>query len=116
MLDPKTLIYTRGEFSESIWKFDSSTFEEFILTDAELDDLHDTMIAYYQWLLITDEKSIKEFRHKLVDLIWEFAYDEMESNDDWISFAKCTEEDLIWNVRSCFAYVCERSQELYVYD
>jgi len=116
MLGPKTLIYTRGEFSESIWKFDSSTFEEFILTDAELDDLHDTMIAYYQWLLITDEKSIKEFRHKLVDLIWEFAYDEMESNDDWISFAKCTEEDLIWNVRSCFAYVCERNQELYVYN
>jgi hypothetical protein len=116
MLDPKTLIYTRGEFSESLWKFDSSTFDEFILTDAELDDLHDTMIAYYQWLLITDEKSIKEFRHKLVDLIWEFAYDEMESNDDWISFAKSTEEDLIWNVRSCFAYVCERNQELYEYN
>ena len=116
MLDPKTLIYTRGEFSESIWKFEPSTFDEFVLTDKELDDLHDTMIAYYQWLLITDEKSIKEFRHKLVDLIWEFAYDEMESTDDWLSFVKSTEEDLIWNVRSCFSYVCERNQELYVYN
>ena len=116
MLDPKTLIYTRGEFSESIWKFNSFTFDEFILTDKELDDLHDTMITYYQWLLITDEKAIGNFRYNLIDLIWEFAYDEFESTDDWLSLAKSTEEDLIWNVRSCFAYVCERNQELYEYN
>ena len=116
MLDPKTLIFTRGEFSQSIWKFDTSTFDEFVLNDDELDMLYETMFAYYQRLLITDEQSIKEFRKKLVDLIWEFAYDEMESTDDWLSFVKSTEEDLIWNVRSCFSYVCERNQEFNMYD
>lgn len=116
MLDPKTLIFKRGKFSESIWEFSPSTFDEFVLTDEQLDDLHDTLISYYQWILITNESSIKEFREKLVDLIWEFAYDELESTDDWLSLAKSTEEDLIWNVRSCFAYVCERNQEFYEYD
>lgn len=116
MLDSKTLIFSKGIFSESIWKFTPSTFDEFILTDDELDDVERNLNAYYQRILITDESSVKEFRHNLVDLIWEFAYDEFESTSDWISFAKSTEEDLIWNVRSCFAYVCERNQEFYEYD
>jgi len=116
MLDTKTLIYTRGNFSESIWKFDPSSFDEFILTENELDDLHDRLIIHYQYMQIKDQDLIKEFRAKLIDLIWEFAYDEFESTDDWIGLAKSTEEDLIWNVRSCLAYVMERNQELYVYD
>ena len=101
MLDSKTLIFTRGEFSKSIWKFEPGDFEDMRLSDAELDDLHDKLIAYYQYMLITNEISIKDFRANLVDLIWEFAYDEFESTDDWIGLAKSTEEDLIWNVRSC---------------
>jgi hypothetical protein len=113
MLDSKTLIFTRGEFSQSIWKFEPGDFEDMRLSDAELDDLHDKLIAYYQYMLITNETSIKDFRANLVDLIWEFAYDEFESNNDWISLAKSTEEDLIWNVRSCFAYVIERNAEMY---
>lgn len=113
MLDPKTLIFTRGEFSKSLWKFEPGDFYEMKLSDKELDDLYDMLIAHYQYTLIKNESLIREFRASLVDLIWEFAYDEFESNDDWISFAKSTEEDLIWNVRSCFAYVIERNGEMY---
>lgn len=113
MLDPKTLIFTRGDFSKSIWKFEPFDFEDMRLSDEELDILHDSLITYYQYMLITNESSIADFRANLVDLIWEFAYDEFESNDDWIGFAKSTEVDLIWNVRSCFAYVIERNAELY---
>jgi hypothetical protein len=112
MLDSKTLIYTRGEFSRSIWKFDPSVFDELNLTDVDLDDLHDTLIAYYQWIWIADEKLIKDFRHKLVDLIWEFANDELQFNEDWLNLAKCTEEDLIWNVCSSFAYCIEINKEI----
>lgn len=107
MLDSKTLIFTRGEFSKLIWEFNTEDMENLKLSDSELDDLYSKMIAYYQYMLITNEISIKEFRENLVDLIWEFAYDEFESNEDWIGLAKSTEEDLIWNVRSCFAYVVE---------
>lgn len=112
MLDTKTLIFTRGEFSKLIWEFNTEDMENLKLSDSELDDLHDKMIAYYQYMLIRNEISIKEFRANLIDLIWEFAYDEFESNEDWIGLAKSTEEDLIWNVRSCFAYVLERYFEL----
>ena len=113
MLDSKTLIFTRGKFSKSLWEFEPGDFDEIKLTDEELDDLYDRLIAHYQYTLIKDESLIKEFRASLVDLIWEFAYDEFESNDDWLNLAKSTEEDLIWNVRSCFAYVIERNGELY---
>lgn len=113
MLDSKTLIFTRGDFSKSIWDFEPGDFEDMNLSDGELDDLYDRLLAYYNYMLIKNESSIKEFRAKLVDLIWVFAYDEFESTDDWINLAKSTEEDLIWNVRSCFAYVVERNFDTY---
>lgn len=107
MFDSKTLIFTKSSISKSIWDFTTDDIVKLHLTIDEVIDIEEKLNSYYRYISITNESAISPFRHNIVDLIMEFAADEFENSEDWISFAKCTDEELIYNVRSCFEWQIE---------
>lgn len=93
----------------SIWNIDEDFVTDNILDDSMVDDICSKLQTHYEYLYaIDDRKQIADLRENLVDFIWQFAYDEFEDNESFITLAKCTEPDLIISLGGCMNYLIER--------
>lgn len=109
MFNSKTLEFHMGTDIVSIWNIDEDFITDNIRDDSMVDDICDKLQTHYEYInAIDDRKQIADLRENLVDFIWQFAYDEFEDNESFITLAKCTEPDLIISLGGCMNYLIER--------
>lgn len=108
MFDAKTLKYDTGTELVSVFDFDTDFLMDNNINDTIIDDICEKLKLYFNYInTIDDRNAIGQFRNNLVDLIWNFAYDEFEDNESFLTLAKCTEPDLIDSVNGCLNFVIE---------
>jgi hypothetical protein len=104
MLHSKTLMLNTGSGEILIWDLDNDLVND-LMTDQMADNIRDVLLIYHHRLdAMGDRSGIARLRENLVDFIWDFAYDEFEDNESFITLAKCTEPDLIQSVHGCLVY------------
>ena len=112
ILDSKTLMLNLSTGSISLWDLTEDIFLQNHLADNDVDSIYESLMLYYQRLdVMGDRSGIARLRENLVDLIWEFAYDEFATNEQFLTLAKCTEPDLIQSVQGCLSYCIVRTAE-----